>query len=52
MLSLTDFDKSYTVGAIESRQFERREIETGLSDGIHIEILSGLDENDKIKVSG
>jgi len=34
------------------QQFERRDIETGLSDGIHIEVLSGLDEKDKIKVTG
>jgi HlyD family secretion protein len=29
--------------------FEKREIETGLSDGINIEILSGLDPDDEIK---
>jgi HlyD family secretion protein len=31
------------------QQFEKREIKTGLSDGINIEVLSGLDENVKIK---
>jgi HlyD family secretion protein len=29
--------------------FEKREIQTGLSDGIHIEVVSGLAETDKIK---
>lgn len=31
------------------QMFERREVETGLSDGIQIEILSGLSEGDNIK---
>lgn len=31
------------------QQFEKREIKTGLSDGINIEVLSGLTEQDKIK---
>lgn len=29
--------------------FEKREIQTGLSDGIHIEVVSGLAETDKVK---
>jgi HlyD family secretion protein len=31
------------------QKFERREIETGLSDGIQIEIVSGLTVTDKVK---
>lgn len=31
------------------QQFERREIKTGLSDGINIEVVSGLNEDEKIK---
>ena len=31
------------------QQFEKREIKTGLSDGINIEVLSGLKEGEKIK---
>jgi HlyD family secretion protein len=31
------------------QQFARREIKTGLSDGINIEVLSGLKEGEKIK---
>ena len=31
------------------QNFEKREITTGLSDGINIEVMSGLSESDKIK---
>lgn len=31
------------------QQFEKREIKTGLSDGINIEVISGLNEGEKIK---
>ena len=31
------------------QQFEKREVVTGLSDGIQIEIVSGVDESDQIK---
>lgn len=31
------------------QQFEKREITTGLSDGINIEVVSGLTESDKVK---
>ena len=31
------------------QQFERRDVTIGLSDGIHIEILTGLSEGDKVK---
>ena len=31
------------------QQFEKRKVETGLSDGINIEIISGLTESEKIK---
>ena len=34
------------------QQFERRKIETGLSDGINIEVLSGLALEERIKVQG
>jgi HlyD family secretion protein len=32
------------------RQFEKRYIEVGLSDGINIEIVKGLSKKDKVKV--
>ena len=34
---------------VGDQQFEKRIIETGLSDGINIEVKSGLKEDDKIK---
>ncbi len=34
---------------IEGQKFERREIKTGISDGINIEVLSGLTSEDKVK---
>ncbi|MEM7483049.1 MAG: efflux RND transporter periplasmic adaptor subunit [Acidobacteriota bacterium] len=34
------------------QEFERRPIETGLSDGINIEVLSGVQETDQIKDPG
>ncbi len=34
----------------EPGSFEKRKIETGLSDGIHIEVVSGLTAGDRIKV--
>ena len=35
---------------ISDQNFERREIETGLSDGIKVEVLSGLEMADNIKI--
>jgi HlyD family secretion protein len=32
------------------QEFERREIELGLSDGIHVQVMSGVTASDKIKV--
>ena len=31
------------------QEFEKRRVETGLSDGIQIEIVSGISESDRIK---
>jgi len=36
--------------ATGDQEFERRDIELGISDGIHVEIKSGLDKEEKIKV--
>lgn len=46
-------DKPYVEvanGAIEEQKFERRDIEIGISDGVNVEILSGINENDRVKV--
>ncbi|MEX0273446.1 MAG: efflux RND transporter periplasmic adaptor subunit [Flavobacteriaceae bacterium] len=34
----------------EEQEFERRDIELGVSDGIFVEVKSGLDGNEKIKI--
>jgi HlyD family secretion protein len=43
-------EKSYVEVLLSEQEFERREIETGISDGINIEIISGLKIEDKIKI--
>lgn len=42
-------DKAYVELMTGEQKFEKREIKTGLSDGINIEILSGLTKNDLVK---
>jgi HlyD family secretion protein len=42
-------DKTYVDVMVGDQQFERREVRTGLSDGINIEILEGLREGEQIK---
>ncbi len=42
-------DKIYVDVMVADQQFERREVRTGLSDGINIEILDGLREGEQIK---
>ena len=42
-------DSIYVEVETEPQVFEKRYIETGLSDGINIEVLSGLSMDDKIK---
>ncbi len=52
--ALVQFDdktkKPFVEIAIGDQQFERRNIELGISDGIHVEIKSGISEGEKIKV--
>jgi len=52
--SLLQFDKETEVPYVEvqvaDQKFERRDIEVGISDGINIEVLSGLSKEDQIKV--
>ena len=49
---LLQFDKGQTFIEVETapQTFERREIKTGLSDGLNIEILEGVTMEDKIKI--
>lgn len=39
----------YTVKNEKPQEFERKNVKTGLSDGIHIEIIDGLKLNDKVR---
>ena len=32
------------------KKFERRDIETGISDGVYAELISGVTKDDKIKI--
>jgi HlyD family secretion protein len=41
--------KSFVEVQTTPQNFEKREIRTGLSDGINIEVVSGLSESDKVK---
>jgi HlyD family secretion protein len=43
-------DSSYVEVEIAPQKFEKRFIKTGLSDGINIQVLSGITDKDKIKV--
>ncbi len=43
-------EKPYVEIQLEEQKFERRDIEIGISDGINVEILSGLSKADNIKV--
>ena len=45
-----DSDEPYVEVEVGENKFEKRDVELGISDGIDVEILSGLDEDDKIKV--
>ncbi|WP_291867671.1 efflux RND transporter periplasmic adaptor subunit [Maribacter sp.] len=42
--------KPFVEIAIGDQEFERKEIELGISDGIFVEVKSGVNEEDKIKV--
>ncbi len=43
-------DKPYVEVATGEQQFERRDIEIGISDGVNVEIVSGLTKDEKVKV--
>ena len=50
--SMLQFDKEkpYVEVEVAPQKFEKRMIQTGLSDGINIEVVSGLDKEEKVKV--
>jgi HlyD family secretion protein len=54
--ALLQFDKEtnkpyveISTGSAEEQKFERKDIEVGISDGVNVEIVSGLTEDDKVK---
>ncbi|TLP82256.1 efflux RND transporter periplasmic adaptor subunit [Maribacter sp. ACAM166] len=54
--ALLQFDKTtskpyveISIGSEDEQKFERRDIEIGISDGVNVEIVSGLTENDNVK---
>lgn len=45
-----DGDKPYVEVETKPQTFERRDVKLGISDGIKVEVASGVSENDKIKI--
>ncbi|MDG1803909.1 MAG: efflux transporter periplasmic adaptor subunit, partial [Flavicella sp.] len=43
-------EKPYVEVETEPQTFEKRDVELGISDGINVEIISGIEESDNIKV--
>ncbi|WP_421810853.1 efflux RND transporter periplasmic adaptor subunit [Flagellimonas sp.] len=52
--ALLQFDKEtekpYVEIEVGENEFERKDLELGVSDGIDVEVVSGLDENAKVKI--
>ncbi|ADV49390.1 efflux transporter, RND family, MFP subunit [Cellulophaga algicola DSM 14237] len=45
-----DTDKPYVEVSVGDQKFERKDIEIGISDGVNVEILSGITEEDQVKI--
>ena len=45
-----DGDSAYVEKEVGEQEFEKRYVETGLSDGINIELISGVEKDDKLKL--
>ena len=43
-------DKPFVEVATGDQKFERKDIEIGISDGVNVEIVSGLTEDDEVKI--
>jgi len=55
--ALLQFDKvtdepfvEVAVGSVEEQKFERKDVEIGISDGVNVEIVSGITKDDRVKV--
>lgn len=49
LIAYDDEEQPYVELEVGEQQFEKRPIELGLSDGINVEILSGITRDDKVK---
>ncbi|RAJ11222.1 efflux RND transporter periplasmic adaptor subunit [Arenibacter echinorum] len=38
------------VGTVEEQKFERKDVEIGISDGVNVEIVSGITKDDRVKI--
>jgi len=43
-------DKPYVEISVGDQKFERKDVEIGISDGVNVEILSGITEEDEVKI--
>lgn len=43
-------DKPFVEVSTGEQEFERKDVEIGISDGVNVEIVSGLTESDKVKI--
>jgi len=43
-------DKPFVEVSVGDQKFERKDIEIGISDGVNVEIISGLTEEDEVKI--
>lgn len=50
LVNYDDDKKPYVEVEVSDQKFERRDVELGISDGIFVEVKSGIKETDKIKV--
>jgi HlyD family secretion protein len=50
LVQFDDKDQAYVEVKTGDKEFERRNLELGVSDGIYVEIKEGIDKEDKIKI--
>ena len=55
--ALLQFDKvtdkpfvEVAIGTVEEQKFERKDVEIGISDGVNVEIVSGITKDDRVKI--
>ena len=49
-IKLSSFDFDYTLIDKLIDKFKRKNIEIGISDGINVEVISGINLNDRVKI--